>query len=232
MGRQEIRAVLDELGVLTEAMWGRRQAWEKAHPGKDRPLVCEGVGLIGRCTDTSVWLADRLGGQVYGYAHAENPGAELGSVEGGHDFVLIDSLWLVDWWAADTYQERDLYDLTDSADQEEVKRLYGDPSRWRLMDAGDFASYKRYTSKLREDSSEPPTLSGPQNPGQHTFGQAVKALPACVSWDPLEHKTVSDLVWQALHELDMFNEDQDGAITAREAAAVRRFVQKFRSTEG
>lgn len=66
------------------------------------------------------------------------------------------------------------------------------------------------------------------------FEVALRAFPRCIigGLDPLGHKTVSDLVYQALHELDMFNEGQDGAISAREAAIVKKFVQKFRTTEG
>lgn len=75
------------------------------------------------------------------------------------------------------------------------------------------------------------TLTGPaKNPGP-SFDEAMKALPACVAGGLDQPKTVSDLVYQALHELDMFEEGQDGAITARQAAAVRKFVQKFRTTE-
>lgn len=147
----EIRVVLDELTGKVEEMWRRHEAWEAANPNQYRPLVCEGVGLVGRCTDTSVWLAERLGGVVYGYAHVENPDAEIGSVEGGHDFVVVRDRWLVDWWAADTYQYRDLYDLSDPADLELVRELYGDPGRWRAMDAEDFALYRKYIKTLRED---------------------------------------------------------------------------------
>lgn len=63
------------------------------------------------------------------------------------------------------------------------------------------------------------------------FEIAMKALPACIAGGLDQPKTVSDLVYQALHELDMYNEGQDGAITARQAAAVRKFVHKFRTTE-
>ncbi len=59
------------------------------------------------------------------------------------------------------------------------------------------------------------------------FDVAMKALPACVASGLDRPKTVSDLVYQALHELDMYEEGQDGAITARQAAAVRKFVQRF-----
>lgn len=63
------------------------------------------------------------------------------------------------------------------------------------------------------------------------FDAAMKAFPSCIAGGLDSPKTVSDLVYQALHELDMFEEGQDGAISAREAALVRKFVQKFRTTE-
>jgi hypothetical protein len=146
----EIRAVLDELDAMTEAMWKRHEAWEAAHPGRYRPLVCEGAGLIGRCTDTSVWLAERLGAQVHGYHHEDNPTAVVGEVEGGHDFVVVDDRWLVDWWAKDTYQMRDLYDMKSQVDMEEVLKLYGDPGKWIRMSPSDFLNYKKYVRGLRE----------------------------------------------------------------------------------
>jgi len=145
-----IRRTLDQLDTLVEAMWKRHEAWEAAHPGEYRPLVCDGIGLVGRCTDTSVWLAARLKGVVHGYHHDDNPDAALGEGEGGHDFVIVDGRWLVDWWAKDTYQERDLYDLQDPADQELVLRLYGPADAWRQMSARDFAQYKARVREIRE----------------------------------------------------------------------------------
>jgi hypothetical protein len=59
------------------------------------------------------------------------------------------------------------------------------------------------------------------------YDVAFRELPDCVSMDPGSPETISELVWQARHELDMFNEGQDGAITQSEAQAVRRFIQKY-----
>ena len=148
-----IRRTLDQLDTLVEAMWKRQEAWEAAHPGQDRPLVCEGIGLVGRCTDTSVWLAERLKGVVHGYRHDDNPDAALGEGEGGHDFVIVDGRWLVDWWAKDTYQERDLYDLQDPVDQALVLRLYGDPEKWKPMSPGDLTKYRAHVRELIEFDS-------------------------------------------------------------------------------
>jgi hypothetical protein len=64
-----------------------------------------------------------------------------------------------------------------------------------------------------------------KNPGE--FEAAMKALPRCVVGGLDDPKTVSDLVYQALHELDMWREQQDGCISNREAMAVKKFIQKF-----
>lgn len=149
----QIRKTLDELDQLTGAMWKRQEEWREAHPDEDRPLVCEGVGLVGRCTDTASWLAERLGGVVHGYRHKDNPEAVLGKDEFGHDFVIVSDRWLVDWWARDNYQERDLYDLGDPADRELVRRLYGDPEKWEPVSPGDLTEYRAHVRELLEFDS-------------------------------------------------------------------------------
>ena|SRR3990172_8292120 len=63
------------------------------------------------------------------------------------------------------------------------------------------------------------------------FKVAMKAFPACIAGGLDRPKTVSDLVYQALHELDMYEEVQDGAISSRCAKAVREFIRKFRTPE-
>lgn len=63
------------------------------------------------------------------------------------------------------------------------------------------------------------------------FREAMKEFPACIAGGLDRPKTVSDLVYQALHELDMYEEGQDGAITSRQAKAVRKFIEKFRTPE-
>jgi len=63
------------------------------------------------------------------------------------------------------------------------------------------------------------------------FKVAMKAFPACIAGGLDRPKTVSDLVYQALHELDMYEEGQDGAITSRCAKVVREFIRKFRTPE-
>jgi len=59
---REIRRELDEVARLVEKAWKRHEQ-DPRH--EDQPLICPGVGLVGRCTDTAVYLAERLGGVVY-----------------------------------------------------------------------------------------------------------------------------------------------------------------------
>lgn len=139
--KKEIRRELDRLAELVEAAWKKH---EKRPNYGNYPLICENVGQVGRCTDSAVYLAHRLGGVVYGYTTEDNPEAQVGRTEGGHDFALADDRWLLDFWAKDTYQLPDLYDLKDPMDQKEVLREYGPRSKWTLMTADNFAYYQKY----------------------------------------------------------------------------------------
>lgn len=136
----KIRRELDRVAQMVERAWKRHEQ-EPGHG--DRPFICPMVGVVGRCTDSSVYLAERLGGAVYGYMIEDNPNAEVGAAEGGHDFVVVNDRWLVDFWAKDTYQPQDLHDMADPAQMENVRRLYGDPSRWVRMSPENFERYLR-----------------------------------------------------------------------------------------
>ena len=138
----EIRKELNDLNKKVEAAWKRHEAT----PGhENRPFVCPGVGVVGNCTYTSVYLASRLGGDVYGYQIKDNSKAIVGSGEFGHDFVLIGGKFLVDFWAKDTYEYRDLYDLSKLKDAQEVLKMYGSMKFWTKMSPEDF---KRWEGNL------------------------------------------------------------------------------------
>ena len=88
------------------------------------------------CAHCAQHAVDRFGGEIRGYFWADNPEALLGSVEGGHDFALVGGRYIVDPWAKDTRGDTDRYvfDLLDPADAEEIRRLYGDPAAWELVE--------------------------------------------------------------------------------------------------
>lgn len=59
------------------------------------------------------------------------------------------------------------------------------------------------------------------------FEKLRKKCPKCVElWARDNVKTMDDILYYCAHELDMFEEGQDGALikTRKQAAAVRKFV--------
>lgn len=63
------------------------------------------------------------------------------------------------------------------------------------------------------------------------FEAALRDLPLAVfgSYDALYHKTVSDLVWIAQHELDLYEEGEETDIRSKaQVAQVRKFIAKWK----
>lgn len=139
--RQDIRKVLDDLAAKVVAAWKEH---EKRPDHGNHPFTCPDVGSVGRCTNSAVYLAERLGGEVYGYSIEDNPEAQVGGAEGGHDFAVIDNRWLADFWAKDSYELPDLYDMSDPVESVEVRRQYGDPAKWARMSDENFAFFKKW----------------------------------------------------------------------------------------
>lgn len=60
-----------------------------------------------------------------------------------------------------------------------------------------------------------------------TFEQLYRKCPAEVELQDHYHKTIDDIIYQCRHELDMYEEEQDGAPiqTNRQANKVRAFIE-------
>lgn len=84
------------------------------------------------CSQAAFASRDVVGGVVYGYWAEDNPAAFLGSSEGGHDFLVVNDRWIIDFWAAAYYDEMPIHDLT--KDHAEILRLYGSRDKWHLVD--------------------------------------------------------------------------------------------------
>jgi hypothetical protein len=80
------------------------------------------------CSMASIQAREIVGGTVLGYWAEDNPTAELGQTEGGHDFLVVEEKYILDIWAMAYYGKPLLLDLT--KDAAEIKRLYGDSSKW------------------------------------------------------------------------------------------------------
>lgn len=139
--REKIQRELDILKQKVEAAW--REHGKNPDHG-NYPFECPGVGVVGTCTNTAAYMADKLGGEIYGYLSEDNPTAVVGEAEYGHDFAVVDDRYLVDFWAAETYSYPPLYDMKDRLDLKEVEKMYGDRSKWVKMGARNLAWWKKY----------------------------------------------------------------------------------------
>lgn len=98
----------------------------------------EGDGFeAGICSNSARWIRERLGrGDVYGYSTYDesapdyNPDATVGADEGGHDFLVVDGRWLVDWWNVAFVGNSDWLVLDIKRQADLVRQLYGDKRRW------------------------------------------------------------------------------------------------------
>lgn len=58
------------------------------------------------------------------------------------------------------------------------------------------------------------------------FRQAIRDLPASVSFDPLDHTTLDALSWTCRIQLDLTEEQQEGT-NPRDIAPLRRWLAKW-----
>ena len=66
------------------------------------------------------------------------------------------------------------------------------------------------------------------NHQQKHFKEAYQKMPACLMGTIDHPKTVADLKFAAEHEVDMFNEDQDGHLEPEEISQVATFLAWLR----
>jgi hypothetical protein len=58
------------------------------------------------------------------------------------------------------------------------------------------------------------------------FKQALHDLPSSVDFDPLAMRTINDLRWACLIQLDLIEEGQDGT-EEDDPKAIRRWLKKY-----
>jgi hypothetical protein len=86
------------------------------------------------CTQAADESRAIVGGIIYGYYAEDNPTAFLGHDEGGHDFLVVDDRWILDFWAAAYYGEMPVWDLHEPSDAADIARLYGPRDKWTNID--------------------------------------------------------------------------------------------------
>lgn len=64
--------------------------------------------------------------------------------------------------------------------------------------------------------------------------EAARAeLPACCACDFVAHREgIADCVWEARLELDLYDRQEDGCCTKREAAKLRKYLVKWAPIAG
>src|SRR5713226_1654516 len=106
---------------------------------KEECTVLPNGRAFGCFTNSARYLQTILGGFVVGYDHADNPTAELGAAESGHDFLVVDQ-FIVDVWAAEAHGAPAVIDRRDTS---VVTRLYGNPAQWDVWQGGKFSRFTR-----------------------------------------------------------------------------------------
>lgn len=117
-----------------EAMGTQFPENEASHfPNGDEAVNCT------NCAKRIIEMNDGQG-EIYGWEDGTNPTSVVsGPTHGamndrgqGHDFAVIDGRYLVDAWAknVEMSSDRAVFDLNDPADVAEVRRLFGDPTKW------------------------------------------------------------------------------------------------------
>lgn len=74
---------------------------------------------------------------IYGFWSSENTRWAGVMLVDGHDFAVVENRYIVDPWIVDTecLSDRAVFDLESPLDQTEVRRLYGDPKSWHLVES-------------------------------------------------------------------------------------------------
>jgi hypothetical protein len=85
------------------------------------------------CSKGARWLRHHFFPQakIMGYSIDDNPTALLGTIEGGHDFLLVDDRYLIDFWPRRTIDRSYpiAYDLCTQPSL--VHHYYGNPATWQ-----------------------------------------------------------------------------------------------------
>jgi len=88
------------------------------------------------CTVSAILIAKRFHGKVLGYQVRNNPTAFIGEQYcEGHDFALIHSRWIVDYWAYQVshLSTQPVIDLNLSTERKLAVQLYGNPRCWEMV---------------------------------------------------------------------------------------------------
>ena len=122
-----------DMAELAEVFGSEKNYGVRDH--EDGPAVFPDGSTWAKCTNWARYVRRVLGERVaiYGFSEDDNPTSEIARICGGHDFAVVDNRYVVDGWAmnVERLSTRAVFDLSDPADAEEIRRLYGSRECWQ-----------------------------------------------------------------------------------------------------
>lgn len=87
------------------------------------------------CTNICVWLKENHFPQakIVGYFIENNPMAIIGLAEGGHDFLLVDDRYIIDFWYRHVTGAANAAIVIDTTENSIDLAKYGDPKQWEPL---------------------------------------------------------------------------------------------------
>lgn len=121
-----------------------------------------------------------------------------------------------------------LKDLSDKSSWEPLTYLTRLESEIKAIEAKRAATDELSDDADGEAPVQPKAMS--MAPGDTAFDVAVRTMPAAIqmSFDPLQHKTVDDLIYLAEHEIDLYREGEETDIRSeRQAQALDNWAKRI-----
>jgi hypothetical protein len=132
-----------------EAHYSNEGNFAVVKPSDDRGTIFPDGHYWAMCTTWAAYVR-RLEGpraKLYGIDSDDIPESEIVDFYGGHDFAVVDDRFIVDGFAVNVFgcSRQAVFDLQDPADAPDIRRLFGDPSRW--LDKCRNVGLERYIDK-------------------------------------------------------------------------------------
>lgn len=107
---------------------------------EDDDTYCSLPGNAGEavvCSNSARFLQKIVGGKVLGFWAKDNPGTSMEELADGHDFLLVNGRYIVDYWVKkiEGVSDRAVLDLQRHADRKIARKMYGLKSKWKFSES-------------------------------------------------------------------------------------------------
>lgn len=109
------------------------------------------------CTASALFLQKIVGGKVMGYSMENNPGTSLEHLADGHDFLLVDNRYIVDFWVkkVEGVTDRAVLDLQRSSDKKIAREMYGLKSNWETVQESVIREEVELDQDIEDEEEDP-----------------------------------------------------------------------------